>query len=258
MIIDSHAHLDMEDFGDDLSEVIERARDGGLSHIVTIGTNLESSKDAVSLGEKYPFIFSTVGLHPHESSTLTMEMLDHMSRLALQPCVVGWGEIGLDYYRNLSDKEEQTSAFKSQLGVAHDMGLPVVIHDRDAHDETLAILASMGKGESKGVIHCFSGDLELAERFMDLGYLISVPGTVTFKKAGKIKEVASKIPVENLLVETDCPFLAPVPKRGKRNEPFFVTYTIGEIARLRGMDFDEVAKITAENAIRLFHLPDRI
>lgn len=254
MIIDSHAHLDMEDFDEDRSAVIERALEGGLTHIVTVGTNLESSVRAIELAEENRSVFATVGVHPHESKSCGKEVLDKLAELASRHKVVAWGEIGLDYFRNRSPRQDQTRAFDRQMAMARDVGLPVIIHNRDAHDDTLSMLKRYGKGENLGVIHCFSGDPELARIFMDLGYLISIPGTVTFKNAATIKEVASGIPLEHMLVETDAPFLAPVPKRGKRNEPLYVTHTAGEIARLRGIDYELLCAKTSENTRRVFRL----
>jgi TatD DNase family protein len=175
--------------------------------------------------------------------------------MAAQPEVVAWGEIGLDYYRNYSQKENQRKIFKIQLELAQAAKLPVIIHDRDAHEEVYAALEKMGKGERKGIIHCFSGDRDLAEAFIALGYYISIPGSVTYKKAVQIKEVAAKIPLDRMLVETDAPFLAPVPRRGKRNEPSLVNHTAREIAKLRDIPFETVAEQTTRNAGTIFGLP---
>ncbi len=196
-----------------------------------------------------------MGFHPHDATALNPRELDALVNIADDPKTVAWGEIGLDYYRLHSSKADQLKAFQRQLEAAHDLNLPVIIHDRDAHADVLKLLKKMGKGAQKGVIHCFSGDLVLAESFMELGYYISIPGTVTYKKASMIKEVAAKIPMDRMLIETDAPFLSPVPKRGKRNEPGFVVYTAREIARLRGLEFEEVAEKTSENAKHLFGLP---
>jgi TatD DNase family protein len=176
--------------------------------------------------------------------------------MAADPEVVAWGEIGLDYYRNYSKNENQRKIFEAQLDMARAVELPVIIHDRDAHHEVYATLEKMGKGERKGVIHCFSGDKDLAEAFIALGYFISIPGTVTYKKAVQIKEVAAKIPLDRMLVETDAPFLAPVPRRGRRNEPSLVTHTAREIARLRDIPFETVSEQTTRNARKIFGLPE--
>lgn len=252
MLIDSHAHLDMQDFKEDLSEVLERSFTGGLSHIITVGIDLDSSLAALELARGHSPIFAAVGFHPHVAENCESRGLDRLAMTASEPEIVAWGEIGLDYYRGYSSNDAQLKAFKDQLEIANDLNLPVIIHDREAHDDVLAILKRMGKGDRRGVIHCFSGDIDLATEFIDLGYYISIPGTVTYKKATQVKEVAAGIPLECLLVETDAPFLAPVPKRGKRNEPLFVNYTALEIARLRKADPDEIADATSKNAMALF------
>jgi len=252
MLIDSHCHLDMKDFDKDRSEVLERAQRKGISHMVAIGIDVKSSEAALSLAREYPFISATVGCHPHDADQCNPKELQKLASLALEPEVVAWGEIGLDYYRNYSGKEKQRKIFKEQLDLAHANNLPVIIHDREAHEEVYALLKKMGEG--KGVIHCFSGDRDLAEAFIDLGYYISIPGTVTYKNARLVREVAAAIPLDRMLVETDAPFLAPVPKRGKRNEPGFVIHTAREIALLRDIPFEAVAKQTTENARALFGL----
>ncbi len=255
MLIDSHAHLDMKDFNEDRGKVLERAKRGGITHIVTIGIDLDSSSAALDLARKYDFIYSAIGYHPHNADECNPRALDKLAQMASEQQVVAWGEIGLDYYRGYSSPDEQLKMFLRQLEIAHDLNLPVVIHDREAHSDVLKILKRMGKGERKGVIHCFSGDTDLAFELIELGYYISIPGTVTYKKASQVKDVAASLPLQCILVETDAPFLAPVPKRGKRNEPLFVTFTAQEIARLRGIEFDEVALQTSKNAKALFGIP---
>ena len=252
MLVDSHCHLDMKDFDKDREAVIERARNNGIGHMVSIGIDLKSSRSALALARKHDFIHATVGCHPHDADACNSRDLKDLAALACEPEVVAWGEIGLDYYRNYSGKETQRSIFKRQLELARNAELPVIIHDRDAHEEVYAILEKMGKGERKGIIHCFSGDKDLAEAFIALGYYISIPGTVTYKNAVQIKEVAAAIPLDRMLVETDAPFLAPVPGRGKRNEPAFVLHTAREIAKLRDIPFEIVAEQTTQNAGRIF------
>ncbi|MBN1850123.1 MAG: TatD family hydrolase [Deltaproteobacteria bacterium] len=252
MLIDSHAHLDLKDFQKDLDEVLERAIQEGLSHIITIGIDLESSRKALKLAHQYEFIFSSIGFHPHDADKMDADQLNQLSRMASDPKVVGWGEIGLDFFKNFSPREKQVDAFNQQLDLAVEHDLPVIIHNRDAHQETYETLRKRKDKGARGVIHCFSGDYDLAMRFMDMGYYISIPGTVTYSKASNIQDVAARIPLERMLVETDAPFLAPVPKRGKRNEPAFVIHTAKKIAELRGMDFEEVARQTSENTRKLF------
>jgi len=255
MLIDSHAHLDMQDFNHDRNQVIERAIKGGLSRIITVGINMASSIAALKLTREYDSVFAAVGYHPHNASECNRQALNKLIETASDPKVVAWGEIGLDFYRNRSLRDVQMNVFLQQLEIAGELGLPVIIHDRDAHNEILSILKKIGKGDRKGVIHCFSGDTNMAMTLIELGYYISISGVVTFKKASLIKEVASNIPLERLLVETDSPYLAPAPKRGKRNEPLFVTYTAKEISRLRGIEPDELAVALSANTERLFDLP---
>ncbi|MBW1786923.1 MAG: TatD family hydrolase [Deltaproteobacteria bacterium] len=257
MLIDSHAHLDMKDFDKDRDDVIERAVAGCVGRIVTIGIDLASSRKALDIARNHAFIYSTVGYHPHDAKACRTEYLEELVAMAADPKVVAWGEIGLDFFRHYSPEKDQKKVFERQLEMARDLDLPVIIHDRDAHEQVFSALKRMGKGENRGVIHCFSGDLELADALIDLGYYISIPGTVTYKKASDTREVAARMPLERMLVETDAPFLAPVPKRGKRNEPFYVTYTAQEISRLRDTDVNSVAEATTRNAMELFGLPSK-
>ncbi|MBC8466408.1 MAG: TatD family hydrolase [Deltaproteobacteria bacterium] len=255
MLIDSHAHLNMNDFEKDRDHVLERAVKGSIVHIISIGIDLDSSTNTLELARKYEYVSASVGVHPHNADDCDQSDLDKLAVMASAPEIVAWGEIGLDFFRGYSTPEAQPKIFRRQLGIARDLSLPVIIHDREAHEEVYSILKTMGKKERQGVIHCFSGDRDLAEAFMKLGYFISIPGTVTYKNASNIKDVASSIPLDRILVETDSPFLAPVPKRGKRNEPFNVVFTAREIARLRNISFEEVALQTSENARSLFGLP---
>jgi TatD DNase family protein len=253
MLIDSHAHLDMEEFNEDLEAVIERAVDGGVERIITIGIDLESTIKAIDIASRYSFIYATAGVHPHDADRATDEVLTELQNLAKNKRIVAWGEIGLDFFRNRSPREKQMDVFRAQLEIAGDLDLPVIIHNRDADKETIEILKSYGNIH-KGVIHCFSSDYDTAIKFMDMGFYISIPGVVTFTKADKLKDVAKRIPLDRMLVETDCPFLAPVPKRGKRNEPLFVTYTTRMIADLRGIPYEEVAEITTRNSKTLYNI----
>lgn len=256
MFIDSHAHLDMEAFEGDLQETLDRALQGGIRQIISIGVDLSSSRKALELAHKYDFIYATTGYHPHNAAALSPDALEALASMVSDPKVVAWGEIGLDFFRRYSRPDTQRKAFVEQLEVARDLHLPVVIHDRDAHAELLQVLRETEAGEHKGVIHCFSGDLELAMTLIEMGYFIAIPGTVTYKNADTVQQVASRIPLERMLLETDAPFLAPLPKRGRRNEPLFLTYTASKIAQLRGIDVNDVARRTSENARDLFNLPE--
>jgi len=257
MLIDSHAHLDMDDFDADRETVIERAVQGGVTRIVTIGIDLASSRKAIEIAKKYKFIYATVGYHPHNANEAASGDLEKLRALASEPKVVAWGEIGLDFFRRHSPPEKQVKVFERQLDAAAEQGLPIIIHDRDAHEDLLRILKSR-KRQYLGVIHCFSGNYDLAMTLIELGFCISFPGTVTYKNAVNAQTVAARIPLDRLLVETDCPYLAPVPFRGKRNEPLYVKHTAEKIAQLRQMDFRELAKATSANTARLFHLPETL
>jgi TatD DNase family protein len=257
MLVDTHAHLDMKDFDKDRQETLDRALEGGITHIISIGIDLFSSLKALELANRHDFVYSSVGYHPHNATSIDPQVIKELEALVSEPKVVAWGEIGLDFYRGYSPPDAQMVGFERQLEMAMDLDLPVIIHDREAHAELLKTLEQVGKGSHKGVIHCFSGDYDMATALIEMGYHISIPGTVTYKKALQVQEVATRIPLERLLVETDAPFLAPVPYRGKRNEPLFVTYTAQKIAELRDMDFEEVALQTSENAKRVFDLPEK-
>ncbi len=253
MFIDSHAHLEMDEFSKDRVEVLQRALEARLTHIVTIGTDPESSRQALALADKYGCIYATVGCHPHHAGDLDPRGLEVLVSLASKPKVVAWGEIGLDLFRRYSPPRKQMEAFELQLETAAGLGLPVIIHSRDADREVYDILKKRA-GSHGGVIHCFSGTYELAMAYVDLGYIISIPGTVTYKKATAIHDVARRIPLESLIIETDAPYLAPVPFRGRRNEPAYVVHTARRIAELRQVPLEEVAYRTAENTRRIFRL----
>lgn len=252
-MIDTHAHLDMEEFAGDLPGVLARALEAGVTGIISVGIDLPSSVKALELASSHDIVYASVGYHPHNAGEADMEVLGNLAHLASNPKVVAWGEIGLDFFRRHSPPQCQMEAFERQLDMAGELGLPVIIHDRDAHEALYEILRRKNPALN-GVIHCFSGDYALAEKLMDMGFYISIPGTVTYKKAEQVREVAERIPLERLLVETDAPFLAPVPCRGKRNEPAFVKHTALEIARLRGIDLQDLARATSGNAEALFKL----
>ena len=256
MLIDTHSHLDMQDFDQDREKVIKRAIHQGVTHVITVGIDLTSSIRAVHLAEAHGCVYAAVGCHPHHADHCDASVTMELAKLASHPKVVAWGEIGLDFYRNKAAREDQLESFQRQLEAARDQGIPVVIHDREAHGEVLEILRRIGEKKRAGVIHCFSGNLELANRFIQLGYSISIAGTVTFPQARWVKEVAASVPLDAMLLETDAPFLSPVPKRGKRNEPGFVSFTAQEVARLRKVDVEVVAQATSRNAMRLFKIPE--
>ena len=252
MLIDTHAHLEMREFNDDREEVIQRAREAGVGYIITIGTTVESSRDAVLLAEKHDFIYAAIGVHPHEAKDILHPSYDILRHFAQHPKVVAYGEIGLDYYYEHSQRSVQQRKFRDMLREARELKLPVIIHDRDAHEDMLAILTEEWDPSLGGVMHCFSGDIEYARKVMDLGFHISIAGPVTFPKAAALRETVKQIPIEQLLIETDSPYLAPQKYRGKRNEPAYVRNTAEEIAKVKGLTFDDVARITSYNAMQLF------
>lgn len=249
-LIDSHAHLDDRAFGKDRAAVIARAFAEEIG-IVTIGSDLRSSREAVRLAERHRRIWATVGVHPHDAKRVDARTLGELETLAEQAVAIG--EIGLDYYRDLSPRDVQRRAFREQLELARRVDLPICLHNRASTDDLLKILRETGP-EHRGVIHSFLGDAELARGFLDLGLHLGIGGPVTYPKNGALREAVKVVPPERLLVETDSPYLPPVPYRGRRNEPSYVAYVAEEIARLKGLDPEDVARRTTENAVRLFEL----
>jgi TatD DNase family protein len=260
MLIDTHAHLEMREFNDDRDDVIRRAREAGVDYIITIGTTVESSRDAVMLADKYDFIYAAIGIHPHEVKDILHPAYDIIRHFAKHKKVVAYGEIGLDYHYEYSPRADQKRKFRDMLREARELDLPVIIHDREAHEDTLQILSEEWSPDLGGVMHCFSGDAAMAKKVIDMGFSISIAGPVTFPKAEALREAVRQIPIEHLLIETDAPYLAPQPFRGKRNEPAFVRHTAEMIAQVKGLSFDDVARITSFNAMQLFGMgtiPDK-
>lgn len=250
LLVDSHAHLSFSQFDADRDEVIRRAREAGVAAIIEVGADLESSRAAVALAERHEFIYATVGIHPHDATTLTPAALAELRRLACHPKVVAIGEIGLDYYRDLSPRDAQRRAFEAQLALAAEIGQPrVVIHCREALDDVLAMLRGWN---GTGVMHSYSGGPGRLDEVLALGFWVSLSGPVTFPRSERLRAVAAAVPLERLLVETDCPYLTPEPYRGRRNEPAYVRYVVEAVARARGLSAEAVAEATAENAQRLF------
>ncbi len=254
MLFDTHAHLNAVQYEQDLEEVIQRAKDEGVSHIVVVGFDRPTIKRAMELTESYDFIYAAVGWHPVDAIDMTDEDLAWIKELASHPKVVALGEMGLDYYWDKSPKEVQKEVFRKQIALAKEVKLPIIIHNREATADILEILKEENAHEVGGIMHCFSGSLEVARQCMDMNFYISFGGPVTFKNAKKPKEVAAAIPLEYLLIETDCPYLTPHPFRGKRNEPSYVKYVAEKIAELRELTFEEVAHITTENAKKIFSI----
>lgn len=258
-LFDTHAHLHDRAFADDLGAVIERAHAEGVQEIVTIGTDIEASEAAVALAQDRDGVWASVGVHPHHASIWNDAVAERVRELAEAGAVVAIGEIGLDFYRNLSPPEAQQEAFAAQLALASDLGLPVVIHSRAAQEETESVLrrwtANRTSADPAGVLHCFSGDTALALRYVAMGFLISFAGVVTYPKNDVLREAALRVPAERIVVETDCPYLTPQFRRGKRNEPGYVRETARFLAELRGEALSEFAARSRANALRLFRLP---
>ncbi|MDR0476846.1 MAG: TatD family hydrolase [Desulfobulbaceae bacterium] len=254
MLIDSHCHLDMDDYTDDLDAILARAKAAGVSQIITVGIDLDSSRQALALARKYSMLKAAVGIHPHDSVHASDSDWDGLLNLVAEggDAIVAWGEIGLDYAKDYSPRPIQRRQFARQLELAAEARLPVIIHDREAHSDILAALLANPVRQHGGVLHCFSGDWLLAKKVVDLGLYVSLSGVVTFKNAAALQEVAVKVPLDRLLVETDGPFLAPHPYRGKRNEPAWLVKTAEHIARLRGISLAELAAATTANTRRLF------
>ncbi len=252
MLIDTHTHLHDPQFDTDRETVIQRARQNGVDLMITIGTDLETSRQAVELAERYDFVFATVGVHPHEVKTIQDNSYQVLERLAQRPKVVAYGEVGLDFYYMHSPKDLQQRHFREQIRLAKRLGLPLVIHTRQAPKETLVILQEEEADEIGGVFHCYTGDLPTAQAAISLNFFISFSGILTFLKALDLQEVARQIPVESLLVETDCPYLAPMPHRDKRNEPSYVRHVAEKLAQLKALPYEELAQITFQNTRKLF------
>ena len=258
MLFDTHAHLHFPEFSEDLPAVFERARLAGVRWMLTIGTDLESSRRAVALAEAHPDTYAAVGIHPHDAAQadeLALAALGDLARSS--PRVVAMGEMGLDFYRNLSPRDVQEHVFRRQLALGRQLGKPVLIHCRDAHVETLEILTAERVPDAGGIMHCFSGDTHVARRCLDLGLLISLAGPVTYPNARKLPEVVRMVPADRLVIETDCPFLPPQPYRGKRNEPAYLPITAARVAELRGLPVEELGPRMSSNALTLFGIPDR-
>jgi TatD DNase family protein len=255
MIFDTHAHYDDKQFDGDRIELLSSMRENNIGRIVDIGSSLESSKRAVELAETQDDIYAAIGVHPSDISCLDEEGMKWLRQQAVHPKVVAIGEIGLDYYWDKDQKVQQAQKewFCRQLELANEVGLPVVIHSREAAADTMEIMKSQGKG-IPGVIHCYSYSPEMAMEYVKMGYFIGVGGVITFKNAKKLVETVEKIPLENIVVETDCPYLAPEPFRGKRNCSFHLPYIIRKIAEIKGLSPEEIERITWENGCRLYRL----
>lgn len=251
--IDTHAHMDDAKYDQDRDEVLERAKKEGVIQIINVGADMETSRAALALSKKYPLIVAGFGVHPQEAGTITKADYDEIAEAMLQPTVKVLGEIGLDYYYENCSRELQQEVFIRQLDIARQMHMPVSIHDRDAHGDLMKILKKEGVG-IEGSIHCYSGSYEMAKELVKMGWHLGIDGPLTFKNSAKLPEVVANIPLEYLLLETDAPYLAPVPLRGKRNEPSYLKYIADKIAEIKQISTEEVGRQTTENAQRLFRL----
>lgn len=253
-LMDSHCHLDMYAPEAEPANIIATAKQAGVRTILTVGIDLASSKAAIRLAADHPGVYATVGVHPHHVAELSDQVYAELASLAASPKVVAYGEIGLDYAKQYAPIPMQLDHCRGQVRLARELGLPLVIHDRDAHADILTVLTEEGPLPAGGVMHCFSGDRRFAEQVLALGFLISIPGVVTFAKAMELQEAVRHIPLDCLLLETDGPFLAPVPHRGRTNFPHLLLYTAQKVAELKGLDLAEVAAQTTSNACRLFRI----
>jgi TatD DNase family protein len=253
MLIDTHCHLDFPDFAPEQAAIVARALERGVGRMITISTHLSRFDRVKAVAEAYPQVFCTVGTHPHHSHEEEEPTVDQLVTLSQYPKCVGLGEAGLDYHYDHAPREVAQRVFRTHIAAARETGLPLVIHTRDADADCAAILTEeMGKGACPALLHCFTSSRELAETAVELGLYISFSGVVTFKNSGDLRETAKAVPLERMLVETDAPFLAPVPHRGKRNEPAFVVDTARVLAEIKGVSEEELARATTENALRLF------
>jgi TatD DNase family protein len=253
MLVDSHCHLDFPDFAAELPDVVARAKSAGVGVCVSIGTKLARAGEVAAVASRFPGVYATVGSHPHEAESEPLDGPGALLELARAPKIVGIGETGLDYYYEHSPRAQQIANFRAHIAAARMLGLPLIVHTRDAEDDTIDILGDeMGKGAFTGLIHCFTGTQRLADAALALGFYISASGIATFKKSDALREILRTVPLDRLLVETDAPYLAPMPHRGKRNEPAFVVHTAALLAELRGVPAEEFAAATTDNFFRLF------
>ncbi|MBP3040677.1 TatD family hydrolase [Bacillaceae bacterium Marseille-Q3522] len=252
MLFDTHVHLNAEQFEEDLTEVIERAKAAGVENMVVVGFDRPTIQRALELAEEHPFLYASIGWHPVDAIDMTEVDLQWIEELAAHEKVVALGEMGLDYHWDKSPKDVQQEVLRKQIILAKKLKMPIIIHNREATEDLMKILKEEGASEVGGIMHCFSGSIEVAMECLKMNFFISLGGTLTFKNAKKPKEVAAAVPLEKLLIETDCPYLAPHPYRGKRNEPGYVKLVAEKIAEIKEISYEEVAEQTSKNAKKLF------
>lgn len=254
MLIDTHAHLDDKQFNEDLEGILKRAKESDVSTIVTVSSAPGSIKNTIELTKKYQNVYGAVGLHPHDAKHFSDKIESDILNALKEKKIVAIGEIGLDFHYNFSTKDEQFIALKRQLKIAKEKNLPIIVHDRESTEELIKIFENDCNGKVNGIMHCFTGDAVSVKRFLKLGMYISFSGILTFPKAQSIRDAAKVVPLDRILVETDSPYLAPVPLRGKRNEPSFVKHTAEVLANILGLSLEELSRITTENAKRIFKI----
>jgi len=255
-LIDSHAHIQGKEYTGEVDAVIGRAREAGVEQIIVVGGagDMSSNTAAVALAESWPNLYATVGMHPHDAKDVGEEELQQLKELAAHPKVIAIGETGLDYYYNHSPREVQRRVFAQFIRLASETDLPLVVHERDAAREVAELLRGEGEGKTRGVIHCFTGDYAAAWAYLDLGFYLSFTGIITFKNAEPLREVVRKMPLDRIFVETDSPYLTPVPHRGRRNEPAYVRFVAATIASVKGLNIEELARVTTNNVRALFRI----
>jgi TatD DNase family protein len=254
MLFDTHAHYDDEKFTEDRFDVIEKAHSSGVSYIINAATDIKSCEESLKFAGKYDYVYAAVGIHPHEVGDVDDSTLIEVAKFAKEDKVVAIGEIGLDYYYDTAPREVQRHWFAQQVNLARELKLPIIVHDRDAHQDSIDIIKAQKASEVGGVFHCYSGSLEMAKELLGYNFYISVGGSLTFKNAKKLIEVVRWIPMERLLIETDCPYLTPEPHRGKRNDSSYVKFVAEKVAEIKQMGFEEVAEATLKNAKELFKI----
>ncbi len=255
-LIDSHAHIQAKEYSGETEAVISRAGEAGVERIIVVGGagDMSSNTAAVALAESCASLYATVGMHPHDAKDVGEEELQELKKLAAHPKVIAVGETGLDYYYNHSPREVQRQVFAQFIRLAGETELPLVVHERDGAQEAAELLREEGKGKVQGVIHCFTGDYEAARTYLDLGFYLSFTGIITFKNAEPLRDVVRKVPLDKIFVETDSPYLTPVPHRGKRNEPAYVRFVAATIANVKSLSIEEVARVTTNNVRTLFRI----
>lgn len=254
MIFETHAHYDDKAFDDDRDKLIQSMKDNGIEYIVNVGSSLDTSKQTIELVKKYDFMYGAVGVHPSETAELNEDNFRQIREMLQEEKIIALGEIGLDYYWDEPDRDIQKTWFERQIYLAKEENKPIIYHSRDAAKDTLEIIKSTKAADVGGVIHCFSYGVEMAREYLNMGYYIGVGGVVTFKNAKKLKEVVEYVPLENILLETDCPYLSPEPYRGKRNDSTRLVYVMEEIARIKGVEPEKVSEVTRENAMKMYRI----